>query len=195
MRALGARIRRPVRFLAAAGLLLPVLLGVAGPASAHDELLDATPRAGATIARLPGEVRLVFDDRVLPDLSEVRVTGPEGRVLSSGSPTVSGTVVTQRTAGAAPAGGYRVAYRVVSADGHPVVGTWAFRVSAGGRDGGAAPAQTAGTGGSGGSGPSGQELAALGLVLVAGLGSLVLRARVVRRAHATEPADDPQLVP
>jgi len=189
MRLIGVRRARcgAVRLLAATGLLLTAAVVVAGPASAHDELLNATPRDGATVDQLPSEIQLAFDRSVLPDLSVVRVTGPGGEALATGTPTVAGTVVTQRTAGRAPAGDYRLAYRVVSADGHPVTGGWTFTVRRGATVGG--PDVAADTESPTGGGPSGLGLLGLGAALVALGTALALRARLVRRAATTDHED------
>src|SRR3954453_16713482 len=174
------------------GLVTALLLGVgslawAGPATAHDELRDASPRAGATVEHLPADVHLVFDQRVLADLATVRVVGPGGAELSRGAATVEDTVVTQRSDGAAPAGTYRLAFRVVSADGHPVTGGWTFRVTQGSSGvGRPVDNRSAATGAGSSSVPAPLTLAALSAALLGGVGSLVLRARVIRRAAAPE---------
>jgi methionine-rich copper-binding protein CopC len=183
-------IRTLRRLLGAACALLVTALVLAGPAAAHDELVNATPRAGTSVGRLPAQVRLAFDQPVLAELSVVRVTGPGGRVLSSGPATVAGTIVTQRTAGPAPAGAYRLAFRVVSADGHPVSGGWGFTVTTGSAVGAPGAGSTADAGPPAGPGrPHGTGLLALAAVGVAAVAGLALRARVLRRARAADAAE------
>jgi copper resistance protein C len=156
-----------------AGLAL-VLLG-AGPASAHSGLSSTLPGDGAQVEASPAEVVLEFDEPVSTRLSRVQVTGPGGDTWQTGAPDVSGSTVRQPLAALGPAGTYEVAYRVVSADGHPVSGTSSFTLTAAGT--GTAPQQeTAGDGG-GGSLP---VLPLAVAALVAGAGAvLVLRRRQV----------------
>lgn len=188
-----ARISRQVRRLwrvplsAAVLVVLATCVGVA-PASAHDELLDASPRAGASVSTPPTEVRLVFDEAVLPELSVVRVLAPDGQNLSLGAATVSGTVVTQRTSAAGPAGTYRLAFRVVSGDGHPVEGGWTFSVRSARSAGETTPAAGSPAAGTGDTSSSRLGLLAVVLTVVGGVASIVLRARVMRAQPALEAA-------
>ena len=132
---------RALRSLTAllAGLAL-VLLG-AGPASAHSGLRSTLPADGAQVEASPAEVVLEFDEPVSTRLSRVQVTGPAGDTWQTGEPEVSGSTVRQPLAALGPAGTYSVAYRVVSADGHPVSGTSTFTLTAAGT--GTAPQQSA----------------------------------------------------
>ena len=111
------------------GLLCLVGVGqVAGaaPAAAHDYLVSTTPASGATADASPPQVSLTFNEAVNTRFSTVQVTGPSGGAWQDGGPQVLGTTVTQRLRPLGPAGAYRVAWRVVSADGHPVDGTFSF---------------------------------------------------------------------
>ena len=49
-------------------------------------------------------------------------------MVSTGSPQVDGSTVTQRMAADAPSGRYTVQWRVTSADGHPISGEFGFAV-------------------------------------------------------------------
>ena len=108
-----------VAVLAAISLLVGAV-----PASAHDALRSTSPADGATVDRLPDRVVLTFDQPALALGSEVVVTGPAGPV-SDGPPSLVDNEVRQpvRTG---PAGRYTVVWRVTSADGHPVSGSFAF---------------------------------------------------------------------
>jgi hypothetical protein len=57
------------------------------------------------------------------------VVGPDGNVWSTGEPTVQGAVVGIDLRPLGPAGTYTVNYRVTSADGHVVSGSWSFRLT------------------------------------------------------------------
>ncbi len=117
-------------------LLLVATLWSPLGASAHDVLSRTDPAAGATVSVTPDRVSLTFTEAPLSIGTQVVVTGPGGPV-QVGSPTVSGTVVSQALSPSVPGGDYTVAYRVTSDDGHPVTGTFSFRATTG-SDGSAA---------------------------------------------------------
>lgn len=126
--------RRPARrsVLTVLGAALVGVLGVAaaGPAAAHDELVSTDPAAGATVATAPNQVTLTFTDKAIAVGTEVKVTAPDGSVVSTGDPQLGATTVAQPLAPARPAGTYTVVWRVTSADGHPVSGTFTLVASA-----------------------------------------------------------------
>jgi copper resistance protein C len=120
---------RPAALAALLGLLCLVAAGqVAGaaPAAAHDYLVSTTPASGAATDASPPQVSLTFNEAVNTRFSTVQVTGPSGGLWQDGGPQVLGTTVTQRLRPLGPAGPYRVTWRVVSADGHPVDGAFSF---------------------------------------------------------------------
>jgi methionine-rich copper-binding protein CopC len=111
-------------------LALVVLpLSLASPASAHDELLSTLPADGASVAEAPTEVSLTFGEEAQRLGTAVVVTDAAGERLGDGPVVVDGPLVTQAITPPTVAGEVRVSYRVVSADGHPVTGTFRFTVS------------------------------------------------------------------
>ena len=131
-------VRRPARTVAEvlATVLTAVLaatvvtlIATAVPASAHDVLRSTNPADGAVVDRLPDRVVLTFDEPALAIGTEVVVTGPAGPV-SDGQPQLVDAEVRQPVR-AGPAGRYTVLWRVTSADGHPVSGTFAFTTQQG----------------------------------------------------------------
>ena len=115
-------MRRVLVALAAAAV---VVLG-AGPAAAHDEIVSTAPANGATVDVAPDRVVLTFAEPAIALGTQVVVTGPDGAVVSQGDVTLEATTVAQALAASRPAGTYHVDWRVTSADGHPVTGTFAF---------------------------------------------------------------------
>lgn len=113
---------------AAAVVAATAALGLLGAptASAHDELVSTDPADGATVATAPDQVTLTFTAKAIALGTEVKVTAPDGSVVSSGDPQLGPTTVAQPLAPARPAGTYTVVWRVTSADGHPVSGTFHF---------------------------------------------------------------------
>lgn len=122
--------RRPLPLLLLTLLGLPVVLGVAlaSPASAHASLVSSDPEDGARLATAPAQVSFSFSES-MAEPAYVVVTGPGGRSATTGRPTIEGAVVVQRLASGLPAGAYTMAYRAVSADGHPVSGELSFTVA------------------------------------------------------------------
>ncbi|MCL8024981.1 copper resistance CopC family protein [Nocardioides bruguierae] len=122
----------------AAGLLVSLLVSLlaallltvgAAPASAHASLIGTDPEDGASLDALPTSVTFEFSEE-MSDPAYVVVTAPDGSEVADGDPVVSDNLVTQALLDG-PAGAYTMAYRVVSADGHPVSGQISFTVAAG----------------------------------------------------------------
>lgn len=108
-----------------------LLLAYAAPAAAHANLLRVTPGDGDTVDTAPTTVTLTFDERMRAP-AVVVVTAADGRRVNTGRAVVLDNTTTTRVRVSEP-GRYTVAYRVVSADGHPVTGqtTFGFRAAAG----------------------------------------------------------------
>ncbi len=125
--------RPPVLRVAAAlaGLLalLCAQVVVSAPASAHARLEKTSPADGASLTAAPPEIMLRFNEVVNGDLSEVTVkTGSTD--VAKGSVDVEGDSLYQPLDSDMPEGDYTVTYKVVSADGHPVSGTFDFTYTA-----------------------------------------------------------------
>ncbi|WP_309133676.1 copper resistance protein CopC [Cellulomonas sp.] len=125
-------VARPAPWTAALALLVALaaavtaLLLTAAPASAHNALRSTDPADGSTVEAAPAQVTLTFDQAALELGSEVVVTAEDGTVVSAGAVQLADTSVVQPLAEDRPAGAYRVDWRVTSADGHPISGTFAF---------------------------------------------------------------------
>ncbi|WP_052710632.1 copper resistance CopC family protein [Pseudofrankia sp. DC12] len=117
--------RRVGAGLAGVGLALVALVAIAAPASAHTRLLSSTPADGSTVPVAPDQIQLTFAQHLL-GLGAVAVEGPGGSNAAVGDAVLDGAIVTQRLADHRPAGVYRLSYRIVSADGHPVTGQVTF---------------------------------------------------------------------
>ena len=124
--------RRAATVSASLALLLAAQVAGGGPASAHDYLISTSPADGRSVATSPPRVTLTFNEPVSTRFSTVLVTGPSGGSWQSGGPEVLGATVTQPLRTLGPAGAYRVTWRVVSADGHPVGGVFSFTLTTAG---------------------------------------------------------------
>lgn len=122
------------RLLAALGALTALLAGLlafgpVSPAFAHDSLIGSDPADGAVVEALPDELALTFSGVLLTGegATEIVVTDAAGSDLTTGEPVVDGVRVRQPLTGTA-SGSVQVAWRVVSSDGHPISGEFAFSV-------------------------------------------------------------------
>lgn len=116
--------------LGAAGLLAIVLGALAGPAVpalAHNRVIGESPEADSTVTTQPDTVWLETSDALLDvdGATVMDVLGPDGRHYATACPTVEGAVASV-PAELGPEGEYTVAWRVVSADGHPITGDFGF---------------------------------------------------------------------
>jgi methionine-rich copper-binding protein CopC len=112
-------------------LALGWLVGVVGaaPASAHASLVRSSPADQSSVAAAPTTVTLTFDENIrMP--SVILVTGADGASVVQGKTSVVDNIAKTHVH-TGPSGDFTVAYRVVSADGHPVSGRLSFRVGTG----------------------------------------------------------------
>ncbi|MCM6776916.1 copper resistance protein CopC [Nocardia sp. CDC159] len=117
-----------------AGLLTALLAaGIgflsAGPAAAHSAPVASEPADGASIDAGPARVSVTFNENLQPSFPSLTVVGPDGNRWDKGEPAVDGPTVSVPVGELGPAGRYTVAYRVTSADGHPVSGTRTFTLT------------------------------------------------------------------
>jgi copper resistance protein C len=123
--------------LAAAAVIAAALLGwAAAPAAAHSELVSSDPANGASLPAAPPTATLTFNEDVAGEFTSVAVTigsaAPAPAAATTAGPSV--TVDLAAALAALPADtpaqsgpvAWTVAYRVVSADGHPIQGQLGF---------------------------------------------------------------------
>lgn len=123
------RLLRGARWaLVTALLVLGWVAGVPG-AAAHTDLTGSDPAADSTVSSGPARVTATFNEDLQPAFAAMTVVGPDGNLWSDGDPQVSGKTVSVAVRPLGPAGKYTVNYRVTSADGHPVSGSWSFTVT------------------------------------------------------------------
>ncbi|HEU0190661.1 MAG TPA: copper resistance CopC family protein [Mycobacterium sp.] len=112
---------------AAVGMLLTVMLFAGtGVAAAHAVLVSTDPAAGAALPAGPGRVSATFNERLQTTFAAMTVVGPDRHLWSTGDTRVDGPVASVAVRPLGPAGTYTVNYRVTSADGHVVAGSWSF---------------------------------------------------------------------
>jgi methionine-rich copper-binding protein CopC len=114
------------------GLLAAALLflGAGQPtAAAHTALTATDPTADSSITSGPTRVTATFNEELQPTFASMTVVGPDGNLWSSGEAEVRGATVGVAVRPLGPAGRYTANYRVTSADGHVVSGSWSFTVT------------------------------------------------------------------
>jgi copper transport protein len=144
----GCRSRRRRGLVVVAATLLTLVTTLLRPdaALAH-AVLEATSPAGGSVAPIgspPHEVRLTFDEPVEVGLGAVRVVAADGKRVDLGQvrhPNGRAVQVATELRAGLGQGTYLVMWRVVSADSHPVAGSFTFSV---GRPGAVAAADAGG---------------------------------------------------
>ena len=121
----------------AASALLGVLLAVialttAPTASAHAVRIATDPAVDAVLATGPPQVSATFNEHLQTAFAAMTVVGPDGNLWSTGEPRVQGAVISIDVMPLGPAGTYTANYRVTSADGHVVSGSWPFHLTTAG---------------------------------------------------------------
>ncbi|WP_326564460.1 copper resistance CopC family protein [Micromonospora peucetia] len=127
------RSRRPTAaaLVAAALAAAALLLVPATPAAAHNTLRAASPADGAHLTTPPTRITLEFAQRLDPTFTTIALTDAVGRKIPTGAPAVDGTKGTVTIDETLGEDTYTVAFRIVSADGHPVQGSYRFTVAGG----------------------------------------------------------------
>ena len=121
-----------LRPIAAAILAITAVFATPSIAHAHEDLVQSDPTAGSEVAAGKFDITLTYSDELIQleggTGAEVVVTGPlegESAIWSTGCLVINGREVST-TVDIDQPGTYRVAWRVVSNDGHPIDGTYEF---------------------------------------------------------------------
>ena len=122
------RKRRLTVLLGLSSAFWLVLLGA--PALAHSQLLQADPASGATLSQPPMQVRLQFNEPIELAFTPVKVSDEQGNRIDEDDARIDpeDKRVVLTTLKKLPIGSYTVEWRVISADTHPVNGTYKFDV-------------------------------------------------------------------
>lgn len=96
------------------------LVGSAAPAAAHTALTASSPKDGGKIDVAPSEILLEFTEPILAVGARVVVLGPDSVAYQTGALQVGVHKLAQPLKPLGPSGEYRVEFRVVAYDGHPL---------------------------------------------------------------------------
>ncbi|MEY3846040.1 MAG: hypothetical protein RJA66_307 [Actinomycetota bacterium] len=113
-------------------------------AFAHAELVSSNPEANSVIGAAPEFVSLTFSDKLIQVEGEtasnqIEVVNSANERVDNADYQVTGEVLTVSLKPALADDTYKVTYRVVSEDGHPIEGVLEFDVNAMARSGEATP--------------------------------------------------------
>jgi methionine-rich copper-binding protein CopC len=119
--------------IAAAALFFAALIP-ATSASAHAELETSNPEANSMIGAAPQVVSLTFGEKLMvvagqDTANQVQVTDGANARVDNGDYQVTGEVLTVSLKPDLADDTYKVTYRVVSEDGHPIEGVYEFTVN------------------------------------------------------------------
>jgi len=124
--------RRLIGLLAILTIVFGAVMGAlagGGQAWAHAVLLQSSPAADAELDSSPESIVLTFNERLEDGLYYIRVLDRDKRQMTDNKPVMSDdrTQLSLKLP-PLPKGTYLVTYHVISADGHPVDGTYLFAV-------------------------------------------------------------------
>lgn len=113
-------------------------------AFAHAELETSNPEANSVIGAAPAVVSLTFGEKLMvvgaeKDANQIQVTNGANDRVDNGDYQVTGEVLTVSLKPDLADDTYKVTYRVVSEDGHPIEGVYEFDVNGMARSGEATP--------------------------------------------------------
>ena len=126
-------VHRNIALAATTAMVFLLSVLMAPTASAHADLQVSTPEDGESLEIAPEEIRLTFSEELFEELVEISILDAAGDLYSTievEQTPPPGTDVIFPWPTQTPPGEYSIAYRVVSADGHPVTGTISFSYAA-----------------------------------------------------------------
>lgn len=116
--------------LPAVAVIAMSLLGSA--AYAHPELQSAEPAAGAAMMTSPKQIRVTFNENVIPQLSGIEVKDQAGKMIPTGKAATDPAnkkLLIVPVNDQLPPGDYKVEWHAVSDDTHRVKGSYSFSVA------------------------------------------------------------------
>jgi methionine-rich copper-binding protein CopC len=116
-------------------LVALLVLGFTGTASAHAELVSSDPKDGASLAKAPAKLILVFSEELQADGNLITVTDAKGAQVDNGDTTLdlsdpNRVTLTITLKSGLGDGAYKVDWKNMSTDGHAEEGSLSFSVGA-----------------------------------------------------------------
>jgi len=108
-----------------------LLSSVLPSAHAHSELISSNPSASSYIQELPEQIELEFNEELLNlgSGNSVSIISPSGEDLGMGETSTDGARITRLLNTTSELGSFEVKYRVASADGHILNGSFTFNLT------------------------------------------------------------------
>ena len=103
-----------------------------GAANGHPELQSAEPTIGAVMTTSPTQIRITFNENVIPQFSGVEVKDQTGKMIATGKAATDPANKKQLVVPVQqplPPGDYKVEWHAVSDDTHRVTGSYSFSVA------------------------------------------------------------------
>jgi copper transport protein len=115
--------------------VLALLLMSSAAASAHTSVVTTTPLYKSTVTSMPLQISIEFTDELMTigdkEVNTISVTAPDKSEVTLTSITLDKNLITANLPDLDfQDGTYLVSYRVVSADGHPVSGSYPLYLNA-----------------------------------------------------------------
>lgn len=116
--------------LATVAIALVALMATSTSSAAHSQLISSTPSDTESLDTAPANISLLFNEDLLDLGQQIVLEGADGVEIPTDEGTVDGPNFSTEILEELTAGDYTVTWRVVSADGHPISGTFTFTVTA-----------------------------------------------------------------
>jgi methionine-rich copper-binding protein CopC len=99
-------------------------------ALAHSELVSSNPSASANIEQLPEQIELEFNEELLNlgSGNSISIMTPSGEDIGMGDASTEGAKINRLLNTTSETGQFQVTYRVASADGHVLNGSYTFNL-------------------------------------------------------------------
>ncbi len=125
-------VNRAARLLATGLMASTFWIAAAGTVAAHTALVSSDPVEQSSVPVPPSAITLTFNEDINATFANVVLNDSVGRNWISTTPQIQGHTLTVTVGTDQPTSGvYTVGYRVLSADGHPVSGSYTFTIDAG----------------------------------------------------------------
>jgi copper resistance protein C len=103
-----------------------------GAAYAHPQLQSAEPAPGAATTTSPKQIRITFNENVIPQMSGVEVKDQTGKIIPTGKAAAdpaNKNLLVVPVNEQLPPGDYKVEWHAISDDTHRVKGGFSFSVA------------------------------------------------------------------
>lgn len=116
-----------MKWLASVAIAM-VLLTNSVAAEAHAQLVSSNPKISAALKKLPATVQITFDDDLIKmaGANIIQVRNPKNVQIQTGTTSIVGATISIKIKSSTLLGKYRLDWRALSADGHPVSGYYFF---------------------------------------------------------------------